>query len=276
MTWISGKLKSAGYRTHWFGKWHTGFRSMAHLGQSRGFDSTVGSLQTGGAYSGPKHTTRWQDAHPLYRDAQFSNMPPHCNQYPGPDAATPPAVCGPAEWLNGTEMQCGSRIKYTAAATPAACCADCAATAGCSHWVHNGQGPEACHVKAGTDGCRSAKPGDVSGRMPPAPPPPPGAAECTDEYSTDLWGQSAVQAVAQHNTTGPLYVHLCFEVRLRRAARRAAPGPTQLRRRPCTRRTTAPRETPRASSTVGCCGARMCTSASLSRCSRKRPCTTIL
>ena len=28
MTWISGKLASAGYEGHWFGKWHTGFRSV--------------------------------------------------------------------------------------------------------------------------------------------------------------------------------------------------------------------------------------------------------
>lgn len=61
MTWISEKLAGVGYTAHWFGKMHTGFRSFRHLGFQHNFTETsIGSLQTGGAYSGPQHTTRWQ------------------------------------------------------------------------------------------------------------------------------------------------------------------------------------------------------------------------
>ena len=47
---------------------------------------------------------------------------------------------------------------------------------------------------------------------PPVPPPAPSEAECSNEYSTDLWGQLAVDAVTKHtNESQPLYIHLCFE-----------------------------------------------------------------
>lgn len=52
----------------------------------------------------------------------------------------------------------------------------------------------------------------TSGVMMSAPVAPPGGAVCTNEYSTDLWGQLAVQAAAEHNTAAAsLYIHLCFE-----------------------------------------------------------------
>ena len=50
MDWVSDKLHAAGYQSHWFGKWHTGFKSMGHLGFEHGFTSAVGSFQTGGPY----------------------------------------------------------------------------------------------------------------------------------------------------------------------------------------------------------------------------------
>jgi len=124
MTWVSQKLKQQGYRTHWFGKMHTGFRSFNHLGVNKGFDTNIGSLQTGGSYSGPKHSTRWQDKHPIWKDSQFTDKP-----------------------------------------------ASCAAS------------------------------NQVTTR----------ASNCTDEYSTDLWGQLAVQAVQEHDSKDPLYLHLCFQ-----------------------------------------------------------------
>ena len=46
-TLIGTKLKRAGYRTHWVGKGHTGYRSVAHLPIHNGFDTHVGLL--GGA-----------------------------------------------------------------------------------------------------------------------------------------------------------------------------------------------------------------------------------
>jgi hypothetical protein len=36
-------------------------------------------------------------------------------------------------------------------------------------------------------------------------------AMCTQEYSTALWGQLAVQAVEEHQLPAPIYVHLCFQ-----------------------------------------------------------------
>ena len=43
-TLIGSKLAQAGYRSHWVGKSHTGYKSMAHLPVNRGFDSHLGFL----------------------------------------------------------------------------------------------------------------------------------------------------------------------------------------------------------------------------------------
>ena len=48
---------------------------MHHLGFEHGFTTAVGSFQTGGPYSGPHHSMRWQNDHPIWWDAQFENMP---------------------------------------------------------------------------------------------------------------------------------------------------------------------------------------------------------
>jgi len=76
-TWLPQKLQTAGYRTHGFGKEHTGFRSVKHLWSNRGFTSSFGSLLTGGNYfysspgkgggGGGPAGPRWQDQHPVYR-----------------------------------------------------------------------------------------------------------------------------------------------------------------------------------------------------------------
>ena len=75
MNWISEKLVSRGYEAHWFGKMHTGFRSMSHLPISHNFTKSTGSLQTGGDYSGSGHSTRWQGYHPILVDSQFADSP---------------------------------------------------------------------------------------------------------------------------------------------------------------------------------------------------------
>jgi len=62
-----------------------------------------------------------------------------------------------------------------------------------------------CHIKSGQDDCATSKNGVTSGLVS-------GADEsCTDEYSTDLWGQSALQALENHDAAQPIYIHLCFE-----------------------------------------------------------------
>jgi arylsulfatase A-like enzyme len=226
MDWVSDKLHAAGYQSHWFGKWHTGFKSMGHLGFEHGFTSAVGSFQTGGPYSGPGHSMRWQDDHPIWSDAQFEGMPgPDANRGGracnatggGPDAAyaAAAATCANSSVLPDTNLQCGEAIIKQAAASATACCASCRATTGCTHWVfHPWEEGTACHIKGGKTCAGSHEKGSTAGILDggmPGPPGPAGPATCTNEYSTDLWGRLALQAVEQHPLPTPLYVHLCFE-----------------------------------------------------------------
>eukprot|EP01062_Namystynia_karyoxenos_P029744 TRINITY_DN222_c0_g1_i1.p1 TRINITY_DN222_c0_g1~~TRINITY_DN222_c0_g1_i1.p1 ORF type:complete len:641 (+),score=182.67 TRINITY_DN222_c0_g1_i1:72-1994(+) len=206
-TWISQKLKRAGYRTHWFGKMHTGFRSYNHLGHNKGFDSNVGSLQTGGTYSGPTHSTRWQDEHPIWADSQFSGRPAGCGLVAAPQPAGAAAACN-TSILNDTKMACGEALRFLDASA-AECCAACSADPECTHWVHNpgDTAHKACHIKGGDSACSGEEKGVVSGRKAS----PAGGAACTNEYSTDLWGQLALQAVGDHDPAVPLYLHLCFQ-----------------------------------------------------------------
>ena len=55
---VSDKLKQAGYATHWVGKGHTGYQSMAHLPINRGFDSHLGFLPGSQSYTS---SDRWRD-----------------------------------------------------------------------------------------------------------------------------------------------------------------------------------------------------------------------
>lgn len=61
-TWISEKLKSAGYATHWYGKGHTGYKSWAHMPVNRGFDQSVLYLGGAGSYT---NLQRWNGSVPL-------------------------------------------------------------------------------------------------------------------------------------------------------------------------------------------------------------------
>ena len=101
---------------------------MKHLGFEHGFTSAVGSFQTGGPYSGPGHTMRWQNDHPIWQDSQFENMPAadpnrdgrNCNATgPDEDAAfvSAPALCANSSILQDTNLQCGHPIEKTAALT---------------------------------------------------------------------------------------------------------------------------------------------------------------
>jgi hypothetical protein len=138
MTWISEKLAGVGYDAHWFGKYHTGVRSFRHLAFQHNFSSTsMGSLQTGGQYSGPNHDTRWQGDHPVWRDSQFVNPPTEfgCNAT-ATSVGLPHGVdCDPSQFLVDTHLMCGSAIKFTDEISAADCCATCQATSDCTHWV---------------------------------------------------------------------------------------------------------------------------------------------
>lgn len=59
---ISQKLAPAGYANYWFGKGHTGFKSMAHLPTSRGFANYTGFLGGSQSYRSSK---RWEADGPL-------------------------------------------------------------------------------------------------------------------------------------------------------------------------------------------------------------------
>lgn len=212
ITWVSQKLKSRGYRTHWFGKMHTGFRSWQHLGMNKGFDTNVGSLQTGGSYSGSGHKTRWQDGHPIWEDSQFTGKPAQCGTV---ETSAPPQGCS-MPLMNATKMACGHGYRFVEVDTAGECCHQCEDDDDCTHWVHNPRDTKraACHLKRGKNNCSTTKAGATSGsKSPPSPSPAPapGGAECTNEYSTDLWGMLAVQAVHDHDPEDPLYLHLCFQ-----------------------------------------------------------------
>lgn len=134
--------------------------------------------------------------------------------------------CDSSKFLKDTELRCGDPIKFTNETSAEACCAACQATQQCTHWVYaptdvtldgvedvvdSARGGN-CHIKELKENCPSHKPGATSGEGPAPPAPPAVDAVCTNEYSTDLWGQMALQAVADHDlATGPLYIHLCFE-----------------------------------------------------------------
>lgn len=63
-TWISEKLHSVGYVSHWYGKGHTGFQSMHHMPPSRGFNG--GSVIYLGGAGSYYNLERWNGSHPLY------------------------------------------------------------------------------------------------------------------------------------------------------------------------------------------------------------------
>ena len=226
MHWISDKLSQAGYQAHWFGKYHTGFRSFNHLPIRHNFTKSTGSLQTGGSYSGPKHTTRWQEDHPIWLDSQFTDKPPGCAGDVGAwmhSSSSSSSSCATSAYYNNTNLECGSPITKTDASSAAACCAQCSSTSGCTHWVFvpggdGGGGSDGtleppCHIKRGDANCPKAHAGATSGVVgqSPSPSPPSGDSTCTNEYSTDLWGQLALQAISEHDASTPLYIHLCFQ-----------------------------------------------------------------
>jgi len=61
-TWISQKLKQAGYQNYWVGKGHTGYKSWNHLPVNRGFDFHFGFL---GGYGNYYHQDQWQNTAPV-------------------------------------------------------------------------------------------------------------------------------------------------------------------------------------------------------------------
>jgi len=69
-TWISEKLQKAGYVSHWYGKGHTGYKSMNHLPARRGFNGgSVFFLAGSGSYT---TLARWNGTEPLVTNHEYS------------------------------------------------------------------------------------------------------------------------------------------------------------------------------------------------------------
>jgi hypothetical protein len=233
-TWISSKLKKVGYQCHWYGKGHTGYKSMAHLPTRNGFEHFVGFLTGSQSYTS---TDRWEDEHPMTTDKQFTNPPMSC--VPGGDGShsiSPPPLAGcdaikiykdkvfiPDDKDPGTSSP-------TANATE--CCSICDqanvgnttpnTTHACSHWSWLANASGTCVYWAGRV-TASASTGSTSGVMfhppPPGPgpkpspsPPPPGDTHChANTYSSTLYGEIALQAVRAHDPSVPMFLYFPFQ-----------------------------------------------------------------
>ena len=131
-SWISDKLHSAGYDCYWYGKGHTGYKSMKHLPTSHGFKHFMGFLSGSQSYTA---ADRWEDTHPVQQDSEFVNPPPNCG---GPDTGE-----GSRRLEEGTTCTLSHKedFNYTCTdsnprrVTTTDCCAACQADANCSHFV---------------------------------------------------------------------------------------------------------------------------------------------
>lgn len=70
-TLVSGKLRQAGFKTHWVGKGHVGFMSMNHLPTRRGFDTFHGFLAGDQSYTS---TDRWAGEAPWHNDTYSTDL----------------------------------------------------------------------------------------------------------------------------------------------------------------------------------------------------------
>jgi arylsulfatase B len=70
-TLIPAKMKAAGYKTHWIGKGHTGYKSVLHLPTHRGFDSYLGYLSGAQSYTSDD---RWANGGPLSNNTSYSSQ----------------------------------------------------------------------------------------------------------------------------------------------------------------------------------------------------------
>ena len=243
---VGAKLKQAGYATHWYGKGHTGYRSMAHLPTRRGFDRFMGFLSGSQSYTADD---RWEGEHPVRDDAQFVHPPPDCRQPAdewrraaereearrsgdgpatadtdttaagGTAGATAGAACTMIASFANTTLS-GAIISTAPAAGINACQAACCAVASCSHLAFDdgaaAAAPGSCalfsgcvvqHVQAGSTA-------QVHFHPPTPAPSPPSSTSCAASYSTNLYGKLAVEAIAQHDASSaatPLFLYLAFQ-----------------------------------------------------------------
>ena len=61
-SWLTDKLKQRNYQSYWYGKGHTGYKSMRHLPEAHGFDGSTFFQSGAGSYT---KTPRWNGSAPL-------------------------------------------------------------------------------------------------------------------------------------------------------------------------------------------------------------------
>ena len=223
-TWISDKLHAAGYDCYWYGKGHTGYKSMRHLPTAHGFKHFMGFLSGSQSYTA---ADRWEDDHPVQQDSEFVNPPPNCGDSLGyferRDAVNQMTARGRRLEEGGTcTLEHSENSNYTCSdsnprrLTTVDCCASCEADANCSHFVL--YPPDQCVLHGPNARCiHHPDPGVVSGVHfhptpgppgPPGPAPPPaGPTKCARSYSTTLYGELCLSALAGHDATTPFFLY---------------------------------------------------------------------
>jgi hypothetical protein len=236
-SWISDKLHEAGYESYWFGKGHTGYKSMKHLPTAHHFKHFVGFLGGSQSY---RSTDRWEDESPMTNDTEFKQPPASCvpsdatahddaeHRY-SLEAADAAQGCGAIIIYNQTTFRCSGAVNRSAATSADACCAACAAAGkGCSHWSFDAASvvvaasqslpcrmwPGRCTTQH-TDGSTSGvmfHPTSPPGPPAPKPSPTPPDGKChADTYSTTLYGELCLQAIEGHDPTVPFFLYFAIQ-----------------------------------------------------------------
>ena len=236
-SWISDKLHEAGYESYWFGKGHTGYKSMKHLPAAHHFKHFVGFLGGSQSY---RSTDRWEDESPMTNDTEFRQPPASCvppgaaahdennTQRHSLEVAEAAQGCGAIIIYNQTTFRCNGVENRTAATSADTCCADCAAAGkGCSHWSFDAAAAAAaaqslpCSMWSGrcttqhTDGATSGvmfHPTGPPGPPAPKPSPTPPDGKChADTYSTTLYGELCLQAIEAHDPKVPFFLYFAIQ-----------------------------------------------------------------
>jgi arylsulfatase A-like enzyme len=232
-TWISKKLESAGYKNYWFGKGHTGYKSMAHLPTRNGFHHFMGFLSGSQSYFS---TDRWEDEHPVHQDSQFVNPPAGCGENSSSEWAaahfpswssrtvdsgtdTCPKNQTGSKRLDNVAFKASGNMTQVEANDADDCCFACHSAA-CSHWTwQNSTGKTVCSMWYGS-AQRVSTPGAISAvafhptkptPAPGPPTPPPGPKTCAASYSTTLYGELCLQALAAHDPKTPFFLYFAIQ-----------------------------------------------------------------
>lgn len=237
MTGMAVHMRAAGYATAAVGKWDAGMATLDHTPKGRGYDQSLIYFHHANDYWQYTAGTCAPAATGLTDQDQLElNLPPRTAGYPTTDPAdlaagpAPPWPSCPARFTvvpdTGLCMSPSHVIWHGPVSDTAACCAKCAATAGCVGWTHqNGTmaaalGTSPCFICNVTKG--GPNPGRTSGCV--------GDACDYTSAITDLWSGSGpahalkpALSCVQQNDTAPwpanascLYEDALFEAEVHR------------------------------------------------------------